>query len=79
MTEAAGWHILDCDPHAQSQDIRLVCAEEEEDASEGCAHLYQAGAVGTVVRLPESVGASTTLVIPRTDRARSAARARSRA
>ncbi len=51
LTTAAGWTILDCDPHKADQDIRLVC----HDPSKGCDHVATDGAAGTIVRLPESV------------------------
>lgn len=54
VTEAAGWHILGCDADKSDQDIRLVC-----ENGNGCDHLYQSGAEGTVVRLPESVRLSS--------------------
>ncbi|KAJ2912659.1 hypothetical protein MD484_g7751, partial [Candolleomyces efflorescens] len=52
ITTAAGWEILDCKPDALSQDIRLVCSDKSK-----CRHLFRKlGAVGKVVRLPESCG-----------------------
>ncbi|KAJ7246995.1 hypothetical protein C8J57DRAFT_1021980, partial [Mycena rebaudengoi] len=55
ITPVAGFTILDCDKSAMAQDVRLVC----HDAS-GCPHLVQSiGAVGKLVRLPESCGASS--------------------
>ncbi|KAJ7042175.1 hypothetical protein C8F04DRAFT_96447 [Mycena alexandri] len=55
ITTAAGWTILDCDANALSQNIRLVCTGADED----CDHLFQgAGAVHTLVRLPQNCGAS---------------------
>ncbi|KAJ8691443.1 hypothetical protein PTI98_011014 [Pleurotus ostreatus] len=54
ITPAAGWVVLDCDPHALSQDIRLVCKGDDAEGS-GCAHLFGgAGPVDKHVRLPES-------------------------
>jgi hypothetical protein len=51
ITPIAGFTILDCDKSAMAQDVRLVC----HDAS-GCPHLAQSiGAVGKLIRLPESV------------------------
>ncbi|KAK7457178.1 hypothetical protein VKT23_010477 [Stygiomarasmius scandens] len=42
ITTAAGWEILNCDPNALTQDIRLVCTNPD-----GCGHFYQAsGPVG---------------------------------
>ncbi|KAI0716143.1 hypothetical protein C8T65DRAFT_828365 [Cerioporus squamosus] len=55
LTPSAGWTILDCDPSATEQDIRLVC----HDPSKGCDHLYLNGAHHTIVRLPEEVCGST--------------------
>ena len=51
ITPAAGWTILDCDAGKTAQTIRAVCT----GASSDCSHLYQGGAAGTIVRLPESV------------------------
>ncbi|KAI0727074.1 hypothetical protein C8Q72DRAFT_925596 [Fomitopsis betulina] len=50
LTSAAGWQILDCDANSTAQDIRAVCA----DHNASCDHLFQGGAVGTIVRLPEN-------------------------
>ncbi|EED85734.1 predicted protein [Postia placenta Mad-698-R] len=50
ITTAAGWTILDCDPSSTNQTIRAVCSTP----SAGCDHLFQGGAVGTIVRLPEN-------------------------
>jgi hypothetical protein len=59
ITKAADWQILDCDPTALTQDIRLVCMNDPEDPDSSCGHLYQnIGAVNKLVRLPESVRAS---------------------
>ncbi|KAG9226943.1 hypothetical protein CCMSSC00406_0003384 [Pleurotus cornucopiae] len=55
ITSAAGWVILDCDPNALDQTIRLVCMNEDEEA---CGHLFaHGGPQDKVVRLPESCGA----------------------
>jgi hypothetical protein len=43
------------------QDIRLVCTSDDA----ACDHIYQGGAVGTVVRLPESCGAGPFAVVTR--------------
>ncbi|KAF7794340.1 hypothetical protein EIP86_005474 [Pleurotus ostreatoroseus] len=51
ITPAAGWTILDCDPNSMAQDIRVVCTGD----AASCNHIYQGGAVGTLVRLPENV------------------------
>ncbi|KAJ6551974.1 hypothetical protein B0H19DRAFT_182463 [Mycena capillaripes] len=57
ITTAADWEILDCDPNALSQDIRLVC--KSDDPATKCSHLYQnTGAVNKLVRLPENCGSS---------------------
>ncbi|KAJ7182942.1 hypothetical protein C8R43DRAFT_868475 [Mycena crocata] len=59
ITKAAGWQILGCDSNALSQDIRLVCMNDDDDPASGCAHLYQnIGAVNKIVRLPEDCGGS---------------------
>ncbi|TFK33758.1 hypothetical protein BDQ12DRAFT_614698 [Crucibulum laeve] len=56
ITPAAGWEILGCNPDTLSQDIRLVCKDDETSAAD-CAHLYQnSGADGKIVRLPENCG-----------------------
>lgn len=56
ITAAAGWIILGCDNDALAQDIRLVCDSEHANSAH-CSHLYRSvGAVGKIVRLPESCG-----------------------
>ncbi|THU98962.1 hypothetical protein K435DRAFT_828282 [Dendrothele bispora CBS 962.96] len=61
ITAAAGWEILNCDPNALTQDIRLVCTN-----SEGCSHFYQSnGPVGKLVRLPQNCGGSAFARISR--------------
>ncbi|KAG5640821.1 hypothetical protein DXG03_006893 [Asterophora parasitica] len=58
ITTAAGWTIIGCSPTALAQDIRLVCNSDDTEGA-GCDHLYQnIGAVGKLVRLPESCGKS---------------------
>nr|GAT59939.1 predicted protein [Mycena chlorophos] len=58
ITTAAGWQILGCDPDALSQDIRLVCTNEDDPTSQ-CGHLYRnISAVNKLVRLPETCGGS---------------------
>ncbi|OBZ79357.1 hypothetical protein A0H81_00033 [Grifola frondosa] len=52
LTKTAGWVILNCDANSTAQDIRAVC----NDTSAGCEHLYQNGAAGTIVRLPQDCG-----------------------
>ncbi|KAF7323863.1 USP domain-containing protein [Mycena kentingensis (nom. inval.)] len=53
LTTAGGWTILACDEDALEQQVRLVCSSTD------CEHLFEGhGAVDTVVRLPESCGAS---------------------
>ncbi|KAJ7112068.1 hypothetical protein C8R43DRAFT_1159303 [Mycena crocata] len=55
ITTAADWQILGCDPAALSQNIRLVCMND--DSNSLCGHLYQNnGAVNKIVRLPENCG-----------------------
>ncbi|KAJ7819565.1 hypothetical protein B0H14DRAFT_2372479 [Mycena olivaceomarginata] len=57
ITTAADWQILGCDPNALSQDIRLVCTNDDPNSS--CSHLYaSAGAVNKIVRLPENCGSN---------------------
>jgi hypothetical protein len=51
VTSATGWQITNCDPSATTQDIQLVC----NDGNPDCDHLFQGGAVNTIVRLPDSV------------------------
>ncbi|KAJ8496098.1 hypothetical protein ONZ45_g12593 [Pleurotus djamor] len=53
ITPAAGWIILDCDPHALEQEIRLVCSSTNHEEA-GCHHVFENGAEHKVVRLPES-------------------------
>lgn len=56
ITPAAGCEIIDCTPDTLTQEIRLVCFNNDT-GSPDCDHLYQNdGAVGKVVRLPESCG-----------------------
>ncbi|KLO17560.1 hypothetical protein SCHPADRAFT_159958 [Schizopora paradoxa] len=50
ITVAAGWQVLDCAAGENDQTIRMVCIDE----SLGCNHLFQDGAVDTVVRLPQN-------------------------
>ncbi|KAK7052598.1 hypothetical protein R3P38DRAFT_3172892 [Favolaschia claudopus] len=56
ITTAAGWTILDCNPDAINQEIRLVCTGDDAD----CQHMFSgaSGAVNTLVRLPEKCGAN---------------------
>ncbi|KAJ7113649.1 hypothetical protein C8R44DRAFT_741233 [Mycena epipterygia] len=57
ITPAADWQIIDCDPNALSQNIRLVCMND--DPTSLCGHLYRnTGAVNKLVRLPENCGAN---------------------
>ncbi|KDQ34225.1 hypothetical protein PLEOSDRAFT_1032100 [Pleurotus ostreatus PC15] len=59
ITPAAGWIILDCDPHALSQEIRLVCQSDDKASDESCSHVFDHwGAVDKIVRLPDGCGAS---------------------
>ncbi|KAH8810480.1 hypothetical protein DL96DRAFT_541683 [Flagelloscypha sp. PMI_526] len=53
ITQAADWEILECSPDKLAQDIRIVC---KSDDSEKCNHLFDGGAEGKVVRLPENCG-----------------------
>jgi len=51
--------MLDCDPHALAQNVRLVC-QSDDTTTAGCDHLFdQIGAVGKIVRLPENVNTSS--------------------
>lgn len=52
ITTATGWRITSCDPVSTTQDIQLVCEGNNPD----CDHLFQGGAVHTIVRLPDSCG-----------------------
>ncbi|KAG8967788.1 hypothetical protein FRC03_009337 [Tulasnella sp. 419] len=52
LREAAGWTVWNCERSPESQEIRLACTGEPEL----CAHVFQDGAVDTIVRLPESCG-----------------------
>ncbi|KAJ8486964.1 hypothetical protein ONZ51_g4473 [Trametes cubensis] len=61
ITPSAGWAIIDCNLDAPDQDIRLVC----QNASRGCAHVYQNGAQGTLVRLPENCGPKSFAIVTR--------------
>jgi hypothetical protein len=46
--------ILDCDPNAMAQDIRMVC-NSTDTTNNGCAHMLNGGAEGKLVRLPPNV------------------------
>lgn len=62
ITPAAGWVVLDCDPHALVQDIRLVCKGDDAEGA-GCNHLFNGvDPVDKYVRLPESVSDSCCLI-----------------
>ncbi|KAI0331217.1 hypothetical protein GY45DRAFT_1370196 [Cubamyces sp. BRFM 1775] len=61
ITPSAGWSIIECDPDAADQDIRLVC----QHPSRGCAHVYRNGAEGTLVRLPENCGPKPFAIVTR--------------
>ncbi|KAJ3528236.1 hypothetical protein NM688_g8023 [Phlebia brevispora] len=50
ITSAAGWTIIDCDPNTAAQSVRAVCTGN----TTACNHLYQGGAAGTIVRLPQN-------------------------
>ncbi|KAF4581481.1 hypothetical protein EYR40_009767 [Pleurotus pulmonarius] len=63
ITPAAGWVILDCDPHSLDQEVRLVCASDDADDS-GCNHIFDhGGPEDKLVRLPESCGGGPFLRI----------------
>ena len=59
VSTASGWMILDCDPNAMAQDIRMVC-NSTDTASNGCAHMLTGGAEGKLVRLPDNVSDDTS-------------------
>ncbi|KAI0043323.1 hypothetical protein FA95DRAFT_1609482 [Auriscalpium vulgare] len=52
ITHAAGWAILHCDGNSTNANIHLSCKASDPR----CDHLFQGGAEGTIVRLPESCG-----------------------
>ncbi|KAJ8517433.1 hypothetical protein ONZ45_g5373 [Pleurotus djamor] len=55
ITPAAGWVILDCDPHVLEQDVRLVCEGDISDSK--CSHVFSDnGPEDKIIRLPESCG-----------------------
>ncbi|KAJ8506894.1 hypothetical protein ONZ45_g10637 [Pleurotus djamor] len=52
ITPAAGWVILDCDPNATVQNIRLACSDVDGGR---CGHLFEgSGPEHKYVRLPEA-------------------------
>ncbi|KAJ8474994.1 hypothetical protein ONZ45_g15760 [Pleurotus djamor] len=55
ITPTAGWVVLDCDPNALEQEVRLVCKSDNAEGG-ACNHLFDGGhgPVGKYVRLPES-------------------------
>ncbi|KAF9496506.1 hypothetical protein BDN71DRAFT_1357912, partial [Pleurotus eryngii] len=54
ITPAAGWVVLDCDPHALVKDIRLVCKGDNTEGP-GCNHLFNGrDPVDKYVQLPKS-------------------------
>ncbi|KAF4580502.1 hypothetical protein EYR38_003100 [Pleurotus pulmonarius] len=58
ITSAAGWVVLDCDPHALEQEIRLVCQSDDDADDTACNHVFDHwGPEDKIVRLPESCGA----------------------
>ncbi|KDQ31659.1 hypothetical protein PLEOSDRAFT_1026344, partial [Pleurotus ostreatus PC15] len=58
ITPAAGWVVLDCDPQAVVQEIRLVCIGGDTEGA-GCDHLTSgAGPLDKYVRLPENCSQS---------------------
>ncbi|KAI0037681.1 hypothetical protein FA95DRAFT_1411663 [Auriscalpium vulgare] len=50
ITAAAGWTILTCDSSLASQDIRLVCNNDDP----GCQNLFDGAPEGKIIRLPET-------------------------
>ncbi|KAJ8695752.1 hypothetical protein PTI98_005681 [Pleurotus ostreatus] len=58
ITSAAGWVVLDCDPHSLEQEIRLVCQSDDDVDDTACNHVFDHwGPEDKIVRLPESCGA----------------------
>ncbi|KAJ8454127.1 hypothetical protein ONZ45_g19426 [Pleurotus djamor] len=59
ITPAAGWVVLDCDPNALQQEIRLVCKSDDAEGA-GCNHFFDGGhgPVNKYLRLPESCSSS---------------------
>ncbi|KAF9490018.1 hypothetical protein BDN71DRAFT_1400664, partial [Pleurotus eryngii] len=58
VTSAAGWVVLDCDPHLLEQEIRLVCQSDDDVDDTACNHVFDHwGPEDKIVRLPESCGA----------------------
>ena len=56
---AAGWQMKSCNQTAMGVvDIQLVCKDDNPD----CDHLFQGGAVDTIIRLPDSVCSFLCLV-----------------
>jgi len=62
ITEAGGWLIMGCNTADSVQDIRVVCVDDNTDAA-GCTHVTENGAVGTVVRLPQTCGKAPFAVV----------------
>ncbi|KAL4259221.1 hypothetical protein AB1N83_009650 [Pleurotus pulmonarius] len=57
ITPAAGWVVLDCDPHTLEQEIRLVCQSDDDLDDTACKHVFEHwGPQDKIVRLPESCG-----------------------
>ncbi|KAF7439687.1 hypothetical protein PC9H_000023 [Pleurotus ostreatus] len=57
ITSAAGWVVLDCDPHMLEQEIRLVCQSDDDVDDSACNHVFEHwGPQDKIVRLPESCG-----------------------
>ncbi|KAG8905357.1 hypothetical protein FRB99_000185 [Tulasnella sp. 403] len=53
LTLAAGWSIWNCDSRKLTQEILLVCAQDERS----CDDVFEGGAEHTIVRLPDDCGA----------------------
>jgi hypothetical protein len=53
---------MGCNTADSVQDIRVVCVDDDTDAA-GCTHVTENGAVGTVVRLPQTCGKAPFAVV----------------
>ena len=52
LTEDGGWEVIECHPTNSSQNITMYCANPS------CNQLFEGGAEGTIVNLPEDVRAN---------------------
>lgn len=53
--------MLDCDPNAMAQNVRMVCMGGVDQAK--CDHVMDQGAEGKLVRLPENCGKGPFAVV----------------